>query len=81
MVVFLGGRHTQTGAFRINAKHPRNNRPPRAGRVGGPAVQNDALQALANRLDNVGKIDQYLVMALHVAHLDLAGGELVAAQD
>ena len=81
MVVFLGGRHMQTGTFRIKAKHPRNNRSPRAGRVSGPAAQNDALQALANRLDNVGQIDQYLVMALHVAHLDLAGGKLVAAQD
>lgn len=81
MVVFLGGRHTQTGAFRIKAKHPRNNRSPRAGRVGGPAIQNDALQALANRLDHVGQIDENLVMALHVAHLDLAGGKLVAAQD
>lgn len=78
MVVFLGGRHTQTGAFRINAKHPRNNRSPQAGRVSGPAAQKDALQALANCLDNVGQIDQYLFMALHVAHLDLAGGKLVA---
>lgn len=81
MVVFLGGRHTQTGAFRINAKHPRNNRSPRAGRVSGSAAQKDALQALANRLDDVGQIDQYLVMALHVTHFDLAGGKLVATQD
>lgn len=81
MVVFLGGRHMQTGAFRINAKHPRNNRSPRAGHVSKPAAQKDTLQALANRLDNVGQIDQYLVVALHVAHLDLAGGKLVATQD
>ena len=81
MVVFLGGRHTQTRAFSIKAKRPRNNRAPRAGRVGGPAVQNDALQALANRLDHVGQIDEDLVVALHVAHFDLAGGKLVAAQD
>ena len=81
MVVFLGGRHMQTGAFRINAKHPRNNRSAQAGHVSGPAAQKDALQALANRLDDVGQIDEDLVMALHVAYLDLAGGELVAAQD
>ena len=81
MVVFLGGRHTQTGAFRINAKHPRNNRSPRAGRVAGPQLKNHALQTLANRLDDVGQIDEYLVMALHVAHFDLAGGKLVATQD
>ena len=81
MVVFLGGRHTQTGAFRINAKHPRNNRSPRAGHVRGPAAQKDALQALANRLDDVVQIGEHLVMALHVAHFDLAGGKLVATQD
>ncbi len=81
MVVFLGGRHTQTGAFSVKAKRPRNNRAPRAGRFGGPATQKDALQALANRLDDVGQIDKNLVMALHVAHFDLAGGKLVAAQD
>ena len=46
-----------------------------------PQLKNHTLQALANRLDDVGQIDQYLVMALHVAHLDLAGGELVATQD
>ena len=81
MVVFLGGRHTQTGAFRINAKHPRNNRSQWTEHLSGSAAQKDALQALANRLDNVGQIDQYLVVALHVAHLDLAGGKLVATQD
>lgn len=81
MVVFLGGQHMQARAFRINAKHPRNNRSPQAGRVSGPAAQKDALQALANRLDDVGQIGKDLFMALHVAHLDLAGGKLVAAQD
>lgn len=81
MVVFLGGRHTQTGAFRINAKHPRNNRSPRAGHSSGSAAQKDALQALANRLDHVGQIGKNLFVALHVAHLNLAGGKLVAAQD
>lgn len=81
MVVFLGGRHTQTGAFRINAKHPRNNRSQWTRHSSGPAAQNDALQALANRLDDVGQIGKDLFMALHVAHLDLAGGKLVATQD
>ena len=46
-----------------------------------PQLKNHALQALANRLDHVGQIDENLVMALHVAYLDLAGGKLVAAQD
>ena len=81
MVVFLGGRHMQARAFRINAKHPRNNSSSRAGHVSGPQLKNHALQTLANRLDDVGQIDENLVMALHVAHLDLAGGKLVAAQD
>lgn len=81
MVVFLGGRHMQTRAFRINAKHPRNNSSSRAGHVSGSAAQKDALQALANRLDDVGQIGKDLVMALHVAHFDLAGGKLVATQD
>ena len=51
------------------------------GTLTGPQLKKHALQALANRLDNVGQIDQYLVVALHVAHLDLAGGKLVATQD
>lgn len=80
MVVFLGGRHTQTGAFRINAKHPRNNRSAQAGRASGPAAQKDALQALANRLDDVGQIDENLVMALHVAHLDRAAAKDMKVQ-
>ena len=49
--------------------------------LAGPQLKNHALQTLANRLDDVGQIDENLVMALHVAHLDLAGGKLVAAQD
>lgn len=81
MVVFLGGRHTQTGAFRINAKHPRNNRSQWTRHSSGSAAQKDALQALANRLDDVVQIGENLFMALHVAHLDLAGGKLVATQD
>ena len=51
------------------------------GKLAGPQLKNQALQALANRLDHVGQIDENLVMALHVAHLDLAGGKLVATQD
>ena len=46
-----------------------------------PQLKNHTLQALANRLDDVGQIGKDLFMALHVAHLDLAGGKLVAAQD
>ena len=41
-----------------------------------PQLKNHALQALTNRLDHVGQIDEGLVMALHVAHLDLAGGSI-----
>lgn len=81
MVVFLGGRHTQTGAFRINAKHPRNNRSQWTRHSSGSAAQKDALQALTNRLDDVGQLGKDLFVALHVAHLDLAGGKLVATQD
>ena len=51
------------------------------GTLAGPQLKNQALQALANRLDHAGQIDESLVMALHVAHLDLAGGKLVATQD
>lgn len=81
MVVFLGGRHMQTRAFRMNAKHPRNNRSQWTRHSSGSAAQKDALQALANRLDHIGQIDENLVMTLHVAHLDLTGGKLVATQD
>ena len=51
------------------------------GTLEGPQLKKHALQALANRLDHVGQIDENLVVALHVAHLDLAGGKLVATQD
>ena len=71
----------QTGGIPHKCETPRNNRFHEQGTLAGPQLKKDALQALANRLDHIGQIDENLVMALHVAHLDLAGGKLVAAQD
>ncbi len=47
----------------------------------GPQLKKMRYRRLRTALDDVGQIGKNLFVALHVAHLDLAGGKLVAARD